>query len=67
MGKLKDDIVKYRAKHNISMEEFASMCNLTLQTIYNIEREISNPTRLTESKIRIVIDADEEENKKEDN
>ena len=53
--KLAQEILIYRAKNNISQEEMAKRCNVTKQTIFNLEHEIQDPTKLTETKIRLVI------------
>lgn len=53
--KLSQEILKYRAVHNISQQEMANRCNVTKQTIFNIEHEIQDPTALTQAKIRMVI------------
>ena len=54
--KLSDEILRYRAQNNISQAEMANRCNVTKQTIFNIEHEAQEPTRLTEAKIRLVLD-----------
>lgn len=57
-------ILMYRAKHNVSMREFAQQCGITLQTVYNIETCGQKPSRVTKAKIELVIggeyDIDEE-------
>lgn len=53
--KLGQEILMYRAQHNISQTEMANRCNVTKQTIFNIEHEIQDPTALTQAKIRMVI------------
>lgn len=55
--KLSQEILRYRAVHNISQGEMANRCNVTKQTIFNIEHEIQDPTKLTTAKIRLVLDA----------
>ena len=63
MGKrfdeLREKILDYRAEHDISMLEFAKMCNVTQQTIHNIEKGVQEPSRLTERKILNVIEKKE--------
>ena len=54
--KLSDEILTYRAKNNIAQSEMARRCNVTKQTIFNIEHGKQVPTRLTEAKIRLVLD-----------
>ena len=58
-------IVMYRAKRNISMKEFAALCGVTMQTIYNIEAVGQKPSRVTRAKIEMVL-GDEYELDKED-
>lgn len=52
---LKSDVLFYRGKYNLSMKELAKLANVSLQTICNIENEIADATRMTESKIRIAF------------
>lgn len=65
--KLKDAIIRYRAKNNISMKDFASQVGLSVQTVYNIESVGQNPSRITRAKIEMflgdqyVIDREEDE------
>lgn len=54
--RLSQEILLYRAQNNISQGEMANRCKVTKQTIFNIEHEIQDPTRLTEAKIRLVLD-----------
>ena len=56
---LAEEIVRYRAKHNISMREMAEICQVSLQTIYSIENEMQEPSRLTREKIRMVLDKED--------
>lgn len=58
---LQEKMVLYRAKHNISQAELAKKCNLSLQTVHCIESGIQSPSRVTEAKIRLVVDSDKEE------
>ena len=52
---LKDAILEYRARHNLSMKAFAEKCNLSLQTVHYVEKGLQKPTRLTEKKIMLVL------------
>lgn len=54
---IREEMVRYRARHNISMKEMAARCNVSLQTIYSIENGTQEPSRLTREKIRLVLDA----------
>lgn len=53
--KLKDAIALYRAKHNISMKDFAAKCGVSGQTIYNIETVGQSPSKITAIKIKLVL------------
>lgn len=63
MGDLANKMVMYRAKHNISMEKLAQLCGVSLQTINSVEKGTQNPSRLTEQKIRLVVDVEGEQGK----
>lgn len=53
---LSEAILSYRARHNISQKEMARRCNVTTQTICNVENGIQNPSKITEAKIRLIIE-----------
>ncbi len=59
---IREEMVKYRARENISMREMAARCNVSLQTIYSIENGMQDPSRVTREKIRLVLDAEGEKN-----
>lgn len=48
-------ILEYRAKENISLTEMAKRCNVSTQTICNVENGIQSPSKLTTQKILSVI------------
>lgn len=50
-----EKIIVFRAKHNLSQENFAKMCCLTQQTICNIENGRQDPSKITKQKILNVI------------
>ena len=56
--KLSEEILLYRATHKISQGEFARRCNITKQTVFNIEHEYQEPTARTVKMIRLVLDAE---------
>ena len=59
---LKDRIIQYRAKHNVSQEDFANLCQVNVMTINSIETgKRKNPTQLTKAKIEMVLRKDEEQ------
>ncbi len=56
---LGDEIIRYRARHNLSQTEFANLCGLTKQTIGTIESgrpgRSGNISRITREKVMMVI------------
>lgn len=56
VNELVKEIVGFRVRHNMSMKEFAELCGVTLQTIWNIENGKHKPLRTVEYKIMQVID-----------
>lgn len=59
---LQDKMLAYRAKENISQGELAARCGLTLATVNSIENGRQSPSRLTETKIRLIVDGEENRN-----
>lgn len=57
---LADRVVKYRAKHNLSMKGFADMCGVCWQTIFNLENLNYKVQRITQAKIEMIL-GDEEQ------
>lgn len=57
---LRERILQYRARHNMSQEDFANMCQVNVMTINTIETGKRNPTPLTVAKIEMVLRKDEE-------
>ena len=57
---LSEDMIQYRARHNLSQAKFGELCGVSVMTINFVERGLQNPTKLTEAKIRIVLDAEKE-------
>ena len=56
---LQEEMILYRAKHNISQTELAERCGVTLQTINSIENGKQNPSKLTLAKIKNVVENEE--------
>ena len=52
---LPEQMLKYRARENISQKELARRCNVSLQTINCVETGAQTPSRLTRAKIEEVI------------
>lgn len=53
--KLGEAILDYRVRNGLSMLAMAKKCNVTQQTIYNIETVGQNPSKLTRGKIMLVL------------
>lgn len=51
-----EKILAYRAENNLSMQKFAELCNVSMQTIYNIEKRNTKPSRFTLAKIKKVLE-----------
>ena len=58
MNELSKRIIDFRARHDLSMEKLAEMCNLSTQTIWALENGQQNASRLTLAKIEGVIGND---------
>ena len=55
---LVEEMVMYRAKERISQGELARRCGVSLQTINSIETGQQEPSRVTETKIRLVVEGE---------
>ena len=60
--KLSERMVKYRARERINQQELADRCGVSKQTIYSIESELQEPSRVTVAKIELVIGEENTEN-----
>lgn len=58
MENLRDKMLDYRARHSISQGKLAELCHVTKQTIWAVENGIQKPSKLTERKIRNVLEED---------
>ena len=56
---LREKMLEYRAKHNLSQRKAAAAAGITLQTWYSVENGYQTPSKLTEKKILLVIDGKE--------
>lgn len=56
---LADEMLRYRATHRIGQRKFAELCGLTTQTINRVERERQKPSKITELKIRMVLEKED--------
>lgn len=60
MSDLGNAMILYRAKERITQSELAKRCGVSLQTISSVENDLQNPSRVTEAKIKLVIDENKE-------
>lgn len=60
MKTLPERMIEYRARERISQGELAKRCGLSLQTINSIENELQEPSKVTEAKIKLVIEKEQE-------
>lgn len=56
---LSQRMLEYRAKHNMSQEDFAIKANVCLMTVNAVETGKRTPTRLTQTKIEMILQEDE--------
>lgn len=56
MGRLTEDMLKYRAIKRMSQRSAADAAGISLQTWYSIEKGYQTPSKITETKIRLLID-----------
>lgn len=52
---LQEAIVEYRAKHDMTLQEFADKCKISIMTASYVERGLQKPNRLTTKKIMLVL------------
>lgn len=55
MSELAKRIIRYRAINRLSQGDMARRCYVTKQTIWAIENDRQNPTKVTEAKIEEVL------------
>lgn len=53
---IREEMLRYRAKKSISQKELARRAGLSEQTINSVENGLQNPTALTVTKIKLVIE-----------
>lgn len=52
---LSEEMIEFRGRYNLTQQKAADMANITKQTWYGIENGIQTPSKLTESKIRLIM------------
>lgn len=51
-----DEVYMYRVTHRLTQSELAERCGVSLVTISNIETKKHKPTKLTRTKIELVME-----------
>ena len=67
---LQEQMLRFRAEHNISQSTLAQMCKLSVQTVNSIENGLQTPSKLTVAKIKMAMEgvtADEGEREQAEN
>lgn len=57
---LSERMIEYRAKERINQQELADRCGVSKQTIYSIENDLQEPSKVTVAKIELVIGKEKE-------
>lgn len=53
--KLSERMIQYRARERINQQELADRCGVSKQTIYSIENDMQEPSKVTVAKIELII------------
>ena len=56
---LQEKMIAYRAIHKINQQELADRVGVSLQTINSVENGHQKPSKVTEAKIKLVIEKGE--------
>lgn len=59
---LQEQMVRYRAKNKLTLEQLAKEIGLSKQTVWAIEKGAREPTRITAEKIRLIVGEKQDEN-----
>ena len=57
---LQEQMARYRAENNIGQDKAAKLAGISVQTWCNVERGCQTPSRLTEGKIRLLLERKED-------
>lgn len=56
---LAEEMIQYRARERISQRQLGERCGISLQTVNSIENGLQSPSKVTEAKIRLVINKED--------
>lgn len=63
---LGEKMIRFRAKNKLSQAKFAEMCEVTVQTICSVENGTQNPSKLTEARILMAMEDNDESKHQQD-
>lgn len=59
LQELQNKMIMYRARHRLTQEELAKKCDVSTQTICNVEKGTKGmPSKVTYAKIMLVVGAE---------
>ena len=58
---LKDQMIRFRAKHRITQKALAEKAGVTVQTVCNVETGQQTPSKVTAQKIILAMEEEENE------
>lgn len=58
-NELGEKMVVFRARNRLSQADLAKMCGCSLQTINSVENGTQSPSKVTEAKIRLIVEKGE--------
>lgn len=53
-------MIQYRARERINQQELADRCGVSKQTIYSVENNLQEPSKVTLAKIELIIGKEEQ-------
>lgn len=60
---LGDRMIQYRAAQRLNQQELADRCGVSKQTIYAVENNMQEPSKVTRAKIELVVGSEKQEEK----
>lgn len=58
MKKLSQEVIEYRAVHGLTQKQFAALVGISTPTVIYIENETRGTSKVTEAKIRLLINGE---------
>ena len=55
-SELGEKMVVFRARNRLSQAHLAKMCGISLQTVNSVENGTQTPSKVTEAKIRLIVE-----------